>query len=344
MNLTNLQQTLNLYRQIGDPAADELAKQLIQKMNRQQLQELLNFDTQNISIPKEYNDFLADMKIAPVWYSQHQMLASVGFFKKYTREIMAILGAYSLPYCYAAADGARVLYLSEKIRKNQEKRLFETASFVVGLFQDHAFSKNGAACDLILKTRLRHALVRHFTLKGEWNNDWGLPVNQEDMAGTNLAFSLIVLKGLEKFGLDLSLDEKNAWLHAWKYIGYLLGIDETLLTDDLREAYHLERIIARRQLKSSEHGRELTRALVNHLKGSIPDKKIAAMVESQMRLLMGDPLADILGLSKSRVGTPLNRLLFNLQYLQNILTIHRSSYPEFILEFNKMKNKLITAK
>ncbi|MCC5928930.1 MAG: DUF2236 domain-containing protein [Cyclobacteriaceae bacterium] len=339
MNLTNLQQSMGLYRQIGDPIADELARQLIQKMNRQQLQELLNFDAQNISTPKEYNDFLTDLKVLPVWYRQHQMQEAAKFFKKYTREIMAILGAYSLPYCYAAADGARVLYLSEKIRKNQDKRLFETASFVVGLFEDKAFSGDKAGYELILKTRLRHAVVRYFTLKSEWNNDWGVPVNQEDMAGTNLAFSLIVLKGLEKFGFDISLDEKNAWLHAWKYIGFLLGIHEVLLTDDLREAYHLERIIERRQLKSSEHGRELTRSLVNHLKSSIPDKKIAAMVESQMRLLMGDKVADILGLSKNIIGTQLTRLLFNLQYLQNLLKEHHSSYPEFIKEFNKMKYK-----
>ena len=120
---------------------------------------------------------------------------------------MNLLGLLSLPYCYAAADGARVLDLSERIKNKPEHRLNETADFVWDVMAPNAFKPDGKGFTSILKVRLLHAAIRFYTGKSsKWNAaDWGLPVNQEDMAGTNLSFSLLVVRGLRKFGLAVCL-------------------------------------------------------------------------------------------------------------------------------------------
>ena len=53
----------------------------------------------------------------------------------------------------------------------------------------------------------------------------GVPINQEDMAVTLLAFSYNVLYGLELIlGEPLTEPDQLAYLHLWRYLGHLLGL------------------------------------------------------------------------------------------------------------------------
>lgn len=64
-----------------------------------------------------------------------------------------------------------------------------------------------------------------------WNSkDYGLPINQEDMVITLLSFSWVVLDTIEKNTVSGSLTRKDedAYLHLWRYIGYLIGVSEDL--------------------------------------------------------------------------------------------------------------------
>ncbi len=114
------------------------------------------------------------------------------------RLISLLLGTYSLPYCYAGANGAQVLWISERIKNNTFQRLEETGAFVFGIMQESDWH-NGSNFQRIAKIRLLHAAVRWFTLhSGRWNDAWGYPICQEDMAATNLSFSYIAIQGLPK--------------------------------------------------------------------------------------------------------------------------------------------------
>ncbi|NJK83672.1 MAG: DUF2236 domain-containing protein, partial [Saprospiraceae bacterium] len=115
----------------------------------------------------------------------------------------------------------------------------------------------------ILKIRLFHAFIR-FKLRhtATWNSAWGLAVNQEDMAGTNLSFSYIVLRGLRRLGYQASPQEAEDYLHLWNVVGSLLGVEEALLPHNLKEAFYLDKTIAQRQFRESAEGQVLTRALL----------------------------------------------------------------------------------
>ncbi len=62
-----------------------------------------------------------------------------------------------------------------------------------------------------------------------WKKEFGLPINQQYLAGTLTTFSYIDLFGLEKLGVILSDEEKKGYMHVWNVFGYVLGIDEELL-------------------------------------------------------------------------------------------------------------------
>jgi hypothetical protein len=104
-----------------------------------------------------------------------------------------------------------------------------------------------------------------------WNSaKLGGPVNQLDQAYTLLTFGLDIPRGMEKWGVAMSAEEKTAFLHAWKVVGYLIGIKEELLTDDWQEAEKLYDAIRELRGGGSPDGVALTGALIDVLQDYVP--------------------------------------------------------------------------
>lgn len=112
-----------------------------------------------------------------------------------------------------------------------EKRLLETGIHTFACCASagalRPWHAGWAAC---LRVRALHAKVRRRLLRpaNEWDvAAWGVPVNQEDTAVTLLAFSYVVLTGIEMIlGKPLPEADQLAYLHLWRYIGFLMGLDE----------------------------------------------------------------------------------------------------------------------
>jgi len=218
---------------------------------------------------------------------------------------LAMLGFYSLPYCYAFADGAQVLVRSQRILDQIGERLGETTRFVLDIFKPGAFTSQDAAYLACAKVRLIHAFSRYFirTYFKDWNASFGEPINQEDLLGTNLAFSHIVLRGMFKIGKRPSLEEHKAILGYWKWIGELLGVETSLWPSSPKEAYELDRLIRKRQLKASEAGKKLTRALLEFYQKNIPDALLTAQMESILAFFLGKEASKAVGIS-SKLQVP----------------------------------------
>ncbi|MEM1136557.1 MAG: oxygenase MpaB family protein, partial [Bacteroidota bacterium] len=173
----------------GDLLADEAITSLFTNANAASFSELLKNDWKNNDplpkqLPKKLNTFFQKTQILPAWADNKKMKKATKFFANYSGDVMGLLGSLALPYCYAAADGAKVLYFSERIKKDTTKRLAETGQFVIDVLSPDAFEPEGKAIRSIQKVRLIHAAIRYHILKsGKWNKAWGYPINQEDMAG-----------------------------------------------------------------------------------------------------------------------------------------------------------------
>ncbi|RZK68129.1 MAG: DUF2236 domain-containing protein [Pedobacter sp.] len=293
-------QFLDIKRRSGDQAVDEFIKHVFADTERkQQLQKWLAGKSTIADLELIFPgfDFIKKSNDLPSWAKPDLITEGNAFFARHAQSIMSLLGLLSLPYCYTAADGAMVLYLSEKIRNNTTKRLHDTAVFVWEVMGPSAFGKGGNAFNEILKVRIIHAAVRYYTLQsGKWNEEWGMPVNQEDMAGTNLSFSLIIVRGLRKLGVSVSNREQVAFLHIWKVVGYLTGLSEDLLPENGKMATQLDLAIKSRQFRSSDHGKELTKSLIDHIL-SVNRRKVSKNdILGLMRNLLGNDIADMLSI------------------------------------------------
>lgn len=251
------------------------------------------------SFPEELKDYFSFYREKKDHCDLNILERGQRFFEQKGDLYLAMLGFYSLPYCYAFADGAQVLVRSKRILENIGERLGETSSFLMDIFQPGAFFQKEKAFLTCAKVRLIHSFSRYFvsTYATDWKEEFGRPVNQEDMIGTNLAFSFIVLRGLTKLGFQPSETEYQDVLAYWKWIGELMGIDVTYWPDTPKEAFELDRLIRRRQLKSSEAGRKLIDALIGFYKKSIPDPLINQQIEPILCFFLGKEAAEALGLS-----------------------------------------------
>ncbi len=99
---------------------------------------------------------------------------------------------------------------------------------------------------------------------------FGKPVNQEDLAYTLLTFAYLLPKGLERWGCRLSREQKEAFLHLWRLVGHIMGVREDLMTDQWEAAEHLFLAILARQGRGSPAGVALTEAVAQFLKGYLP--------------------------------------------------------------------------
>ena len=224
------------------------------------------------------------------WRAQAQQV-----FAKRGAEVLLLLGLYSLPYCYAAADGAAVLVATGRLSGSAQAlvRLQETARFVHTVLAGTELEARQAC----LHVRLIHALVRHHLLQRDWPSAArGLPVCQEDMAGTNLAFGYLTVRGLRLLGLPLSSAEAEAYLGWFSVLGTWLGVEPALSPASQADAYALASAIERRHHRPSPAGLQLTRALLDSFKDSQAPALIADRAPALMAALLGPKVAGCLDL------------------------------------------------
>ena len=158
-----------------------------------------------------------------------------------------------------------------------------------------------------------HAAVRHFIQNDPsvphtphlpapahgWCDGWGTPLNQEDLLGGLLTFTVTVFEVLDKLAVDYDPDDLEGYLHRWCVIGSLLGLREDTLPADRAEAEASAELIRFRQDDASSDGRALTRALVSVMQETVPFTTMRGLVPATVRWYVGSDVANLLGIERT---------------------------------------------
>ncbi|MDP3502374.1 MAG: oxygenase MpaB family protein [Myxococcales bacterium] len=288
-----------------DPLADDVITDIVAKHSVAEVNAVMSaiFRTDQPippGMPALATEYFEQHVTLPDWADEAQLQLAQRLFTRAGWQIATCLFCSSLPQAYAAAKGARVIAATQAMTKHTRQRIFETAQFLFDSVSEGAFAPTGRGALTVLKVRLMHAAVRHF-LKERATPTWdtaffGEPLNQEDMAGTLMTFSVVVLDGLEKLGVQVSLEEQQAWLHAWKVVGHFMGVVPDMLPTDLDDAHELMEAIRDRQWRTSTDGAALTKALIEMMQQYFPGDAFDGFPVALVRLLAGDHCADLLGL------------------------------------------------
>lgn len=212
-----------------------------------------------------------------------------------------VLGARSIIYGYTSPGGNKPLVFSGRLREQAARRLHETSRFVEAVSQRSGMRRFHDGWKITVKVRLMHAMVRRMILaSGRWDEaTWALPINQHDMGATTLLFSVVLLDGLRMLGCQVSPADSDDYMHLWRYVGWLIGVDEEILPSNEAEGRRFGDLIKATQGPPDDDARALTAAL---LEAPLTEAKTAlersrAWFISQLgkglcRGLMGDEIAD----------------------------------------------------
>ncbi|SMD32137.1 hypothetical protein SAMN04488029_0477 [Reichenbachiella faecimaris] len=217
----------------------------------------------------------------PEWADPELVLKGEEVFANYGPEVFMLLNVSSLPLCYTCAKGAQVLYDTGRLLTHKEnvdplaRRLMETAQMVVNVMSPGGLVQGGQGIVTIQKVRLIHASIRYYLKNRRDGQTWdtstfGEPINQEDLTGTLMSFGPVILSGLKQLDVKLTPDQTNAYMHSWKVVGYLMGIEEQLLPDTFEDGFALAAKILQHQATPSEAGEALTSSCIQFVNHIVP--------------------------------------------------------------------------
>ena len=258
------------------------------------------FEDDEIPMPKTLVDKLVSRDPPPV-VEPAVVARAQRLFRDYGPEILTMLGYYSLPTAYGAANGVHVLAATGYLEHRVMRRLIETTQLVIDVLKTDGLSSGGDGFQSAAEVRLMHGAIRYLIRNNYvgWRQEWGDPINQEDLAGTLMTFSTLVLFGFKKLNVHLSGETQESFMSAWGAVGRALGIREALIPDDYAQARELWSLIRARQVRGSEVGQRLMKALLAAVSKQIPTPFAKDLGPSIVRFYLDPKLADGLAVPRN---------------------------------------------
>ncbi len=254
--------------------------------------------------PEPVRALFAEVSRVPFWVDEGRLKRGAAAFLRSGVFGGLVLGTYSLILGYCSPAGNKPLVLSGRLEGDAARRLAETGRFVQAVSSPHGMVRGAPGFNITVRVRLMHAAVRRMALRSAaWKvEQWGLPINQVDMAGTILLFSLLVHDGVAKFGFPPTDVEREDLIHLWRYVAYLMGVCDELRCATVAEARTLWDLIDSTQDPPDDDSRALARALLESpIKNArTPKERLHAersrpLAYAISRHMLGDVIADQLG-------------------------------------------------
>ncbi len=128
--------------------------------------------------------------------------------------------------------------------------------------------------DKDVDTTLPHLVndLERYAKQIEWNEqEWGLPINQQDMIFAIHTFSVEVIDGLIASGEDLKPEEIEDYYLTWHYIGHCLGVLDEINPDKYETGKKMQQLIYKKEFTEyNPNGDALSLPLLRFLKSILP--------------------------------------------------------------------------
>jgi squalene cyclase len=296
----------------GDSEADEVIARVFAKDQTRLLHAVFDLLVRNEDVPPRDRlpravaavdpsvwDFFESTRGLPAVDPKEIRLAQ-SLFKRAGFGVPLALFCSSLPQCYAFPDGARLLFSAGDFVTNARRRLVETAQLVFDVATPGGLEPQGRGIRTAQKVRLLHAAVRKLARDARVPRmTGGQPLNQTELVGTLMTFSVVVVDGLRGLGFAVSDEEAEAWYQMWRAVGVVLGIEDGPERPWLPPRY-ADGVEVMDQLRRdfwgrSEEGQALAQVTLRVMHELLPGDTIDGVAATLVRHLAGDHCADLLG-------------------------------------------------
>jgi hypothetical protein len=194
--------------------------------------------------PEPLREFFTGVETVPEWVDWELIRRGQRAFRAGGADGMYVARDVSLLGGYQFSGFNKTLIRTGALEKGSNKRFAETMQWAMDVISEGGLAPLGVGYRSTMRVRLIHAFVRrHVGAMPDWQGDqWGVPVNQTDMAATLVGALIAPPTGALGMGLMLSPKEYDAIAHLTRYVGWLIGVrDEWLprnFRDGIRVLYH----------------------------------------------------------------------------------------------------------
>lgn len=230
----------------GDPLMDEVVEKMIDGAGvgalRPLFEQALEFGIDAVpDAPEFMRSFFETIEQTPAWVD-HDLLEiaaltmnSGGADGLYVARDVALVGGY------AFSGFNQTLLRTGALEKGSNTRFAETSQWALDVIADGGLRLHGVGYRSTLRVRFIHSLVRrHVVAMDDWDSDeWGLPINQADMAATIVGSLIAPMVGGLGMGLFNTPREYRAVAHLTRYVGWLMGVADEFLPVDFRDGIRI---------------------------------------------------------------------------------------------------------
>ncbi|WP_158578494.1 oxygenase MpaB family protein [Spongiactinospora rosea] len=300
---------------VGDPLADAVILEIdaLGKESRRALNAGLADGLASLTgPPPAIAAFLRQMETVPAWVDPEMIrrgeTAALSVPLLWF-ELSAM--ATALVHTYSSPAIARLLVQTGRLTTMAPRRLAETGMWTAQATMPGGLLRGAPGYQATAQVRLLHARMRHSALKRGWDTaEWGVPINQVDVARTWLDFALISYQAIAALGFELTEAEQHDMYRYWHYIGYLLGLDDESFYRDItghQAAAELMGLFDLTKHAPDENSRALTTAMIKAQVGSLAahpqplmsPADLTHLVHAILRSAYGDELSEQLGIPES---------------------------------------------
>ena len=254
---------------------------------------------------KVLHDFVERYSKEPEWVDWRQIRRGQHVFIRdlpicgLTLFYLSLVGGFSAPLITKVLRATG--YLTSGPRRVM-RRLADTGHMICEcLVQDSLQPEaRGDGWKAVLRVRFLHGMVRRRLVgKPYWKPHlWGVAINQEDMIATLLAFSYNVLVGTEMvLGRALSIEDQAAYVHLWRYIGWLLGVHEAI--NPCVDVEHAKAALESIVMHLLEPDQDSQAVALHLLSAPARGRSGLRFRQALCRRFLGESLADALAVSRN---------------------------------------------
>lgn len=230
---------------VGDKQMDELVEWMSVAGIKQQRPLFDHALTAGIArvpdAPEPLRKFFEAVEARPSWVNTRMLrdgqraLRRGGADGMYVARDVALLGGYQF------SGFNQTLLRTGALEKGSNQRFAETMQWALDVISVGGMEPLGIGYQSTVRVRFVHAMVRrHVGAMPDWRMEqWGLPVNQTDMAATLVGALIAPVLGALGMGIVTTPYQLSCIAHLTRYVGWLIGVHDEWLPRSFRDAVRI---------------------------------------------------------------------------------------------------------
>jgi endo-cleaving rubber dioxygenase len=288
---------------VWDELADPLVSSLLDRGDVPLVNQILrqwrfNRDPLPEGLPPDVRDFLEEATQLPSWVDHDKLHLATEFYDTRGLYLGLLYGFGSGMMACVIPNEARAVYYSLG-GANMRARITRTAKLGYDIGHKRAYQPEGKMIVTAVKTRMKHAAVRHLLPQSphwpEVDGQKPVPISQADIMVTWHSLATFAMGEMNEWGLNISQDEADAFLHLWQVSAHMLGVQDEYIPVSWEEANAQREQVLDPILAPTHEGIDLADILLamasEDLTGD-PRGTLRPALHSMTRYFLGDELTD----------------------------------------------------